>query len=453
VKLLIVTNLYPPHYHGGYEVRCAQVAEALQRAGHNVLVLTSAYGLPLSVLGGIQPGTEEIGGVRVHRWLNQYAFPPQPARWPWTLFQAKRELWDARQFLKILASFQPDIVSWWSMYGLSKTLLPIPHMWGIPDVHWIEHDWMISEYGPAGEKASAFWLSLWEGNWGPGAGRPLFRLIGRRWEKRVMREGIPTRTFPNSPSHVCFVSEFLRTLHREAGLEFPSSEIIHGGVPTTQFYEPVRDQGNTSEPLRLLYAGQISPDRGLQTVVEAIARMAPGLHSRWTLSVAGPNSSSYFTGIQAQVYAAGLTGCVSFLGKVPHEQMPDLYKQHDVLVFPSTRQEGLPLTMLEAMLAGCAVLTTGSGGAMEIATAADLPLFPKGDSIALSRLLTHLISHRAEVSQIASRGQQVALGEFSFNRMMELWIATLRRLHQTKPEASSWHTRIAASHPLHRRST
>ena len=44
MKILIVTNLYPPHYLGGYEVYCTQVAEALQRAGYQVRVLTSTYG-------------------------------------------------------------------------------------------------------------------------------------------------------------------------------------------------------------------------------------------------------------------------------------------------------------------------------------------------------------------------------------------------------------------------
>ncbi len=41
LRILVVTNLYPPHYHGGYELRCAQVAEAMQSAGHTVRVLTS----------------------------------------------------------------------------------------------------------------------------------------------------------------------------------------------------------------------------------------------------------------------------------------------------------------------------------------------------------------------------------------------------------------------------
>ena len=51
MNILIVTNLYPPHYLGGYEVHCAQVAEALQGAGYEERVLTSTYGVPPTSVG------------------------------------------------------------------------------------------------------------------------------------------------------------------------------------------------------------------------------------------------------------------------------------------------------------------------------------------------------------------------------------------------------------------
>jgi glycosyltransferase involved in cell wall biosynthesis len=305
---------------------------------------------------------------------------------------------------------------------------------------------MIHEYGRDGEKIVTSWANFWDGEWGPRVCRPFFRLAGRRAEKRVQQEGIPTRRFPNRPSHVCFVSEYLRTLYRKAGLEFPSSEVIYGGVPTAQFYDPIRGAKNGSQPLRILYAGQISPDRGLHTVVDALALMDPAVLSKLTLTVAGESSSSYssyLSSVKSRLEDMGLMKCISFLGKVPHERMPQIYKQHDVLVFPSTRPEGLPLTMVEAMLGGCAVVTTGSGGAMEIAAMADLPLFPKHDPVALNQILVQLVFNRAEVSRIASRGQEVALREFSFERMMNRWSETLQRIHEANASAVMSRSRVA----------
>ena len=430
LRILIVTNLYPPHYHGGYEVRCLQVAEALVQAGHAVCVLTSTHGLPVDGLGDEIPRTDLQNGVRVHRWLGQHIFPPQPRlQHPWTLWAARRDLRDARSFLDLARAFRPDVVSWWSLYGIAKLLLPLPRRLGIPDVHWIEHWWMIAEYGAAGEIPAAFWKSVWEGQWGPPRARPLLRPLGAAWERRVARRGFPTREFPNRPTHVCFVSEHMRAMHRAVGIEFESSEIIHGGVPVETFHRPLDRRAPGSGPLRLLYAGQLSEDRGFHTVVEALGMLAPDLRARVTLDVAGGDGGSeYERRVRDRVSKLALDDRVTFLGRVPHPAMARTYEQHDVLVFPSMRDEGLPLTMVEAMLAGCAVVTTGSGGAMEVATAADLPLFPKGDAAALARLLESSIARPEAVRELALRGQRVALEEFGFEPMMERFTATLERL-------------------------
>jgi glycogen synthase len=225
-------------------------------------------------------------------------------------------------------------------------------------------------------------------------------------------------------------------LHREAGLEFPSSEIIYGGVPVKQFYNPIDLSRNESAALRILYVGQISPDRGLHTLVEAIGQIKPRFRPYLSLSIAGDNSSKSFAQVKARIEESGIKSCVSYLGKVQHDEMPRIYRSHDVLVFPSTRPEGLPLTMIEAMLAGCAVLTTGSGGAMEIANLATLPLFPKDDHITLSRLLEELLRNRSKVYKIALRGQQVALREFNFDRMMDQWKGTLQQVFENKRDSN-----------------
>jgi glycosyltransferase involved in cell wall biosynthesis len=393
MRILVVTNLYPPHYQGGYEVRCAQVAEALRASGDDVCVLTSTHGLPLSRWGGLQRRTDLVNGIAVHRRLSQCVYPPQPAHRPWALFQAFRELADLKEFTHLVETFRPDIINWWSMWGLSKTLLPLPPVWGIPDVHWVEHYWMIEDYGRGSVDPSLFWTRLWDGEWGPRALRPLLRLMGRWWEWRTARRGWPTRALPNRPRHVCFVSEHLRALHRAAGLEFPASEVIHGGA-----------------------------------VIEALGQVPPDIRDQMVLSVVGAGSAEYLEHIKTRVEELRLGNCVAFHGKMPHEQMPQVYKTNDVLIFSSIRDEGLPLTMVEAMLAGCAVVTTGSGGAMEVATAAELPLFEKEDAVALSRILSRFVNQPDEVARVAARGQRSALSDFSFDHMMRRWLATLHRV-------------------------
>jgi glycosyltransferase involved in cell wall biosynthesis len=314
------------------------------------------------------------------------------------------------------------------MWGLSKLLLPLPRRWGIPDVHWVEHWWMIDECGPDGAKAASFWTNLWEGTWGPRRLRSVLGVAGRAWEAHANREGLATRDLRIAPSHVCFVSNYMAQLHREAGFAFPSSEVIHGGVPTAKFRATVRARAE-ADPLQLLYAGQISADRGLHTIVEALGRLDPDQRSRMMLRVAGQGPPDYLIRVRTLVDRLGLTDRVAFLGKVSHDQMPALYRQHDVLVFSSSRPEGLPLTMIEAMLSGCAVVTTGSGGAREVADMAQLPTFPANDAASLAGWLGRFLRDAGEVHRIAAHGQQVALRHFGFDRMVDRFVESLATLH------------------------
>ena len=110
---------------------------------------------------------------------------------------------------------------------------------------------------------------------------------------------------------------------------------------------------------------------------------------------------------------------ITFLGRVSHDAMPRIYADHDVLVFASSRNEGMPMVMMEAMCAGCAVPNTGSGGSIELAERAGTPIFPKEHPFALSRLLSALERDRARVADIALRGQQTVLRDFTIDRMLQ----------------------------------
>ena len=436
MKILIVSNMYPPLYQGGYEVRCRQVAEALQQRGCEVRVLTSVFGLPMKALGAFPQLTEVIDGVRVDRWLYNSAFGPQPWHRPWTLFQAKRELADARGLCKVLEDFRPHVVNWWNMNGLSKLLLPIPESRDIPSVHWIEDSWMINDYGPNGEKAAKFWAGVWDGGWGPLPCRPLLRWIGKRWEERVAREGLPTRNFLNQPALVSFVSEYLRTMYHKSGLKWPSSDVQFGGIPATRFFSPIDEKKYVRGKIRMLYAGQITSDRGLHTVIESLGQMSPPLRESVSLTVVGEATGvyrPYYQRIVDRVEELRLSNRVTLVGKIGHDQMAQVYKEHDLLVFPSTRGEGLPLVMAEAMVAGCAVITTGSGGAQEIADLARLPIFPKEDSFALARLLENLLEHPERLQELAMNGQTVALRELTLEKMIEQWEHTLLKVSRLSP--------------------
>jgi glycogen synthase len=449
LKILIVSNLYPPHYVGGYELRCAQVAAHLLRAGHEVRVLTSSYRLPIVGQVMPEPNPGRVTGISVERSLHHFRLDPLPSGCSYTLSMAKRQMADARRFVQILDEFRPDIVNWWNLEGLTKTILPIPARRGTPDVHWVEDCWMIREYGLHGENEHLSWFKFWRGDWGPLALRSAMRRTLASLERRVKRRGIPTCPFPNRPHHVCFVSKFMQVQHLMSGLRFPSSEVIHGGISLELFYSRRASVDFEKGKLRFLYAGQIDRSRGLHTIIEALGLLPQDARESIQLSIAcsgPPEPDKYFDEITRKIQQQGLSNAVNFVGKIQHEHMPRLYREHHVLISASSRGEGLPLTMMEAMCAGCAVMTTGSGGALEIADLADLPIFPSGDPLALSRLMAKLAEDRELAYQIGCRGQETAKCKFTSTRMMEQLSRVFQRLYDEKiATAPNWHGAFQAS--------
>lgn len=428
MRVLVVSNLYPPHYVGGYELRCAQVARHLQRAGHDVRVIASSAKIPGAVA---EERDADADGPPVERWLRYHSLDPFPARRLRTLALAKEQLAEARRFDRILREWKPDVVGWWNVEGLSKALLSLPSAHRIPDVYFVEDSWLIREYGPGGERASPGWFGFWDGVWGPASLRPMLRPLTRQWARRVEREGIATRPTPLTPSHVCYVSEYMRQEHVRAGLDWPATSVIHGGVSPDHFRVDRKPDDFANGPLKLLYAGYVEPQRGLHTIVEALGMLPKEMRRDVRLSIAQtdpPNPNQYVRDVKASIERLALGDVITFIGKQPHDAMPRVYATHHVLVSATTRVEGLPLTMTEALCAGCAVITTGSGGAIELAEAAQLPLFPRGDPAALSALIAEFVADRQKPYAVAARGQEVVLREFTLERMTQRIEALLQSL-------------------------
>ncbi len=428
MKILMVSNLYPPYYVGGYELRCSLVAEGLRQRGHDVRVLTSRYGL-----GSTGPVQECVAGIRIDRILGQYHHSaPSLAGWPYFLSIVRPQLRDASQFIRVLDEFQPDLVNWWAISGLTKAILSIPRLRKIPDVFCVEDDWIIEEQARGEQGERPLWSSLWGKDDKPWYWRPLLVWLMERWKTRLLNQGIETSAAPFSPKHVCFVSEFLRDEYKAASFEFPSAEVLYGGVPVARFFFQRGAVSAKPEMARMLYAGFISRDRGLHTAIDALNLLPHEAKSRATLTVVGEyNDAKYFREVCDLVRDLNLSDRVMFVGKKSYDEMPGIYRAHDLLIAPSARREGLPLSMMEAMLSGCAVVTTGSGGAAEIARLADLPLFPKGDAPALSRIMRNLIGDYQALERIAKRGQEIAAREFTSDRMVQRFSKTFERLHET----------------------
>src|SRR3954470_8912525 len=170
--------MYPPHHYGGYELLWESAVEHLRGRGHDVEVLTTDTRTSDST------GDSEY----VHRELRWHLRDAQFERLgpPAALRQARH---NHKVLERHLRRVQPDVVSWWSMGGLTLTMLESVRRWGLPAVAFVHDDWL-----DHGREADA-WLNPFRGRRARLA--PLVEPLA----------GIPVRVAFDGAARYLFVSE------------------------------------------------------------------------------------------------------------------------------------------------------------------------------------------------------------------------------------------------------
>jgi glycosyltransferase involved in cell wall biosynthesis len=109
---------------------------------------------------------------------------------------------------------------------------------------------------------------------------------------------------------------------------------------------------------------------------------------------------------------------VTVLEAVPVDHMPALYRDHNVLLFPSTGPEGLPVSILEAMACGLAVVATATGGTTEIIEhGVNGLLCAPDDADALAGLLRMLRQDAELRRQLGARARVTVAERFNVSRI------------------------------------
>ena len=242
--------MYPPHHFGGYELVWHCAMRHIERHGHEVRVLTT----------DLDTGTPEPDDPHVHRELRWYwrdhGYPRLPV-----LERLRLERSNARVLERHLRDFRPDVVSWWSMGGMSLSMLERVRRERIPAVAFVHDDWL--DYGRH--------VDGWTG---------LFTYRLPRLAPVVERiTGVPTRVELGVAARYVFVSETTRRRALASGLGLASTGIAHSGIDP-DFIDPA-----PAAPWSwsLLYVGRLDERKGVHTAVAALAK----LPKEATLAIAG----------------------------------------------------------------------------------------------------------------------------------------------------------------------
>lgn len=317
---------------------------------------------------------------------------------------------ECAKFRKTVAEFRPDIIYFWSQSELCYWFAEIARCYGF---------------------ATAFFLSdtsfvSWRvGAWLTGlAGRNQFihRLIGHTFLVR----GKPI--VRNRPCH--FASEFLRDVATRNGIPVAEkgSAVIHWGIDPSQFQAPATPRW----PLRrLLYVGQMIPQKGVHTAISAFGLLAKEKEfADCTFTLAGSGQHpEYEKQLREMPAQLGISDRVHFLGRVPRGELPAIYASHDILVFPSEWDEPFAITPLEAMASGLIVVGTTTGGSGELFRNRETAMtFAAGDPADCARAIRELCADQKLAETIRECGKNEVIAHHSLTSMMDQIEGSLQKL-------------------------
>lgn len=231
------------------------------------------------------------------------------------------------------------------------------------------------------------------------------------------------------------VSENLKTfLAARVGIASRRVEVIPNGVDLDRFSGAPRPRPGDASGLPpaswrdpgLTIFGNVArfseakDHRGLVRAFDAARRIHPGIR----LLLVGDGETR--TAVEAEIRARGLDGLVHLTGM--RGDVPAMLGLMDVFVL-SSRREGMPISVLEAMAAGLPVITTDVGGIREVVTdGRTARIVPPNDADALGRAMLWMLGEPAARAAMAARGAALARENYGHGRMLERYLDVYARV-------------------------
>lgn len=175
--------------------------------------------------------------------------------------------------------------------------------------------------------------------------------------------------------------------------------------------------------VRLLFLGEVGRRKGIYELLDAMVHVV-SVQPDVRLLVGGKGEVDK---ARARAEQLGIAGHVEFLGWVAGDQKDDLLRRSDIFVLPS-HNEGLPMSVLEAMSWGLPVVSTAVGAIPEVIRSGDEGiLVAAGDTNALSAALVKLAASKALRGEMGLNARRRVEREYS----MQVVLPRLHRLYET----------------------
>ncbi len=373
MKVLVISNLYPPDVIGGYERCCKDAVDGLRSLGHDVRVLTSTPRVPV--------GTQSEPHVLRRLQLRDLWYDAtRPSSHP-----TVNKIWEAdanwfsshnvHELIQEVEAFRPDVVYPWMILGIGGLgLMACLQYLNIP---WV---WQLGDEVPV-QLCSTNWRVL------PPLAKAFDRFISGRYiaVSRALVERIESKGV---------------RLRGEIEV-IPNWLVADRPAPREKFYQSGR--------LRAISAGRVTRDKGIHLLIEAAERLLTQGIADFQIDVYGPVIDR---SLPDMARSLGLRDHVNFHGVIPREALARELAESDVFAFPTEDREPFGLAPLEAAAQGCVPIMSRSCGIAEWLVHRVHCLKVGRSARQFADAMTAVIRGEVDLAAIGKRAQAVAWREF-----------------------------------------
>lgn len=387
LKVAVVTREYPPYVYGGCGISVTLLVRQLRKKGIHVDVYVFNENLPAS--------------FNVDSNINKFAFfykSVNERMWPLVNIQTINKLWKKLNRYDIVHAY--STVQMASLGFMRQTTLELP---------------VVATLN--GEEAACLYHQKWNRDHCKKCGLSDIIYCARQRVKMLEKVRVPAtilslyffiqRVFAQSLDKYLALSTAIKNLYSSCG--FPVDKIAV--VPN--MYDPLflekLDRLNLNkncEKTIILYVGRLVMEKGVGDLIKAFSKVKSNKVELWIVGD-GPHKKQF-----EKLTKMTCGDKVKFLGYIKPYDLPAIYKKAHIFVHPAKWPEPFSRSILEAMLAGLAIIASNSGANPEILEDSGV-IYGTGNVDELTSKLETLVDNENIRKDFGDKAKIRALEKFS----------------------------------------
>jgi glycosyltransferase involved in cell wall biosynthesis len=398
MKILFLSDDFPPQISGGAGRVAYTLAKAFQALGHTVAVITTTQDQKMQ-------GEDVFEGIPVHRIFTKYHI-----RW-----RAYRSLYNPQTVSRvrvIFRDFKPDSIHahnihWYLSYACLREARRVTEK-----VFLTAHDVMLFHYGKLDEAQYEFNGEHLQAQYRVSVLQQ-FRRYGLRYNPL---RNVLIRHYLTSVRRIFAVSEALKEALVQNGITNVS--VNHNGIDVhawtveREAVDVFRSKHGITTTKNIFFGGRLSAMKGGEAIIQSLVEVKKRI-PMVRLLIAG-NRDGYFETLEKRAVALGVHDCLVPLGWLRGQELVQALHASDVVVTPSLYLDPVPTVNLEAMACSKPVITSIFTGGRELVQQGitGYVLNPQNTQDLANRLI-EILSNDDIRTQMGKAGYGLVAEEFS----------------------------------------